>query len=441
MFDPSFIHLICAFLLALNVAAPLFVIWRFNVTKGKITVDHVLLFSLGYLFYWIIPAAFGFTDYVSRYKSGANWYSYFDKINNDKLVIYLLLCFLFYAAFAAGSLIKRCRSIHLPFEGIKFDKRYLNIFLVAGIVAGLFFAYPLRHHFFTGYKVAPLLAATGPFTAITIFMLSLALLYTTRSHDEPSRFTLLRAAVFNRYFLTYAVFASLLVSLGGRSILIASILMLFVFYTVYIRPVRMTLLLLVFVLIIVGSHLIIIFRTGAPVFTSFFGSEDSADIFLQLFSDTVNISYSLFQFLYDYSLPLLKFPEMIISGLFSLIPSFILPSKDLLMKHPADIGYEVFSPQGGVHSFVYLVINFGVFGTVMFLFSFSFLLREMKMRQSYVWRTSYILISGWLAISIFRDFQTSLLKMMLEFSVLEPFIIALSCAFLTKISERRTERT
>ncbi|GER94634.1 hypothetical protein A45J_2398 [hot springs metagenome] len=41
------------------------------------------------------------------------------------------------------------------------------------------------------------------------------------------------------------------------------------------------------------------------------------------------------------------------------------------------------------------------------------------------------MISGWMAISLFRDFEITLVKLILEFSIIVPILIALSSHILS----------
>ena len=46
-------------LMVLNIAVPLWVIQRFCVTRNGVEFNHILMFSLGFLFYWMVPIVVG----------------------------------------------------------------------------------------------------------------------------------------------------------------------------------------------------------------------------------------------------------------------------------------------------------------------------------------------------------------------------------------------
>jgi hypothetical protein len=79
------------------------------------------------------------------------------------------------------------------------------------------------------------------------------------------------------------------------------------------------------------------------------------------------------------------------------------------------------------------MINFGVLGSLVAVFVFGMFLSFLKARgNSVLWKTMYLMISGWLTFSFWRDgFATSIVKLITEFSILIPALIVISLHFLT----------
>jgi len=78
-----------------------------------------------------------------------------------------------------------------------------------------------------------------------------------------------------------------------------------------------------------------------------------------------------------------------------------------------------------MHAFVSLMVDFGMIGSMVFLFCVSWLLRRMKQEPLVPYGAMYSLTSGWLALLFFRDVQQTLIKAILEFSILVPLVIVL----------------
>ena len=83
-----------------------------------------------------------------------------------------------------------------------------------------------------------------------------------------------------------------------------------------------------------------------------------------LMSDTLNISYSIWDYLYNYDISYVNYPINILSHIIGLIPSFIFPSKNEYYIYYSDIGYYVLNLQGTTSSFVSIMINFGLIRTI-----------------------------------------------------------------------------
>ncbi len=82
-------------------------------------------------------------------------------------------------------------------------------------------------------------------------------------------------------------------------------------------------------------------------------------------------------------------------------------------------------PLGGLNSFVSFDLNFGVGGSAIFLFLWPIPFRYLKSRPTNtLFATMYVMSSGWLAFTFFRDpFSISLVKAILQDSILMPALV------------------
>lgn len=442
MSSSIFMQWLFYFLLLCNVIIPMYVVMRYCVYRSGIIVDHIFLFSCGFVFYFILPFFLGIVDYYDIYFP---WHSFFGPIKADKLIAYMFCCLVFYISYISGTafyekIIKK-NNLDSTKREYYFDKKLLNIPLLISAIAAVCFAFPLRDYFFSGHRMSPLFVENGQFTAATILLLSLAFMYSTKVYEEHEGSCGFWRTILNQFSLVYLIFLILLISLGGRLVLISTVLMLLVFFSVYFHRIKIRSLLLIVFAIIMTSHLIMILRIEnfeTLSFTQFYAPKDIA---LRLFSENFNVSLSLLDFLSKYDFPLIRFPHTLLSSFVSIIPSFIFPSKNLLIVLPHELGYEYVAPAGGVNSFISLMINFGILGTVLFLFFFSFFLCWIKNKSTPLHQTMYIMISGWLAMSFFRAFEMTAVKMILEFSILVPITLTVLCSMINKMDIMRLKNT
>ena len=425
--------IIIYFLILCCFMVPIVTVIRLCRTKNGIEVDHIFLFSCGFIFYWIIPIALGNTHYFRFYEGSYQlWESIFNNISDNTWVAYFLSCLVFYISFIAGDLLSRRIWKVTINKKYQFNKRLLNLFLIIGIALGLFYAYPMSQYFFIGYRKSTQIPALGGLVCATILLLSLAIIYSAKVYEEFNSQLTFGKTIFNHFVLFYLLFAILLLSMGGRVIVISSMLMPIVFYSVYFKPIRVRYVIAVFSLIIIFSYFILLFRASQlDDLINFTPYYNLRSIFYHLFSENFNVSFSLIDFLNKYDFPALRFPIGLVSGLVTLIPLIILPAKTNFIVRWHE--YSILSPQGGMNSFVSLLISFGFIGSMVFLFLLSFGLGRLKKNRILPYSAIYIMVCGWLGALFFRDLEQTLIKEILQFSILEPVFITMICF---KISER-----
>ena len=165
-----------------------------------------------------------------------------------------------------------------------------------------------------------------------------------------------------------------------------------------------------------------VFRTGAKYWNY---SNYSIDrMFTQLISDPYNISYSLFDYLSKYEIPYVNLPSSLLSNIIGLIPSYIFPSKSKYYIDYQALGYEFVIEEGTTSTFISLLINFGLVGAIIFLFCISYFMCWMRKQNEQPYITIYVMTCGWIGFQFFRVFETTMIKHILQSSILVPIIIA-----------------
>lgn len=418
-------------LVVCNLVIPGFIIATSCVSRRGVEFNHILLFSVGFIVYWILPMAVGLGRPFESASSLKVWYEIFDAIPVPVLVTYLLISLGAYLCFYFGSLVgaKMFPGDGFRWDGLFFDARLLNVYLIAGVVVAAAFSVALRDELFKGYTgtIYEEFGLRGSFTAATLLLLSLAFLYACKLEQKYGRSIGLSKVTLNRFCLAYFIGAALVASMGGRLYFISSIVMLAVYRSVYFERIGMgASALLVLVLGVVTGALGVI-RQGVNITAN--------DVVFNLMAEPVFTSFSLIAFLREGSFEVINWPRFLMSGFVNIIPTIIYPSKGAIILSPEDYGYTVDSPGGALNSFVSFIVNFGIMGTLAALFLLSVFLSVLKGKgkgKGVLFKTMYVMISGWLPITFFRDaFSISIVKAIFQFSILMPFLVVVSLHFVS----------
>jgi hypothetical protein len=412
------------FLIFCNLIIPAIFVSRNCLSKNGVEVDHNLLFSVGFIFYCVTPVILGLIGFERNARIFSPWYEIFNQLSNFDLVLYLLICLLFYVAFVFGDLIGKSIVLKRSLERVPFDERLLHVFWFMGIVLAGIYSYKLWDVFFTGYSKGGWHFGKGTFTAISVYLLVLALIYSVKKQERLGASSGFFRSIINKYFALYLVVSILLMSLGGRMWFVSTVLMLIVYRTVYFKRIKY----------ITFASIIIFFAILAPMFAHIrTGKEIGVDDLTNIayvknmgnifFSDSMFISAGLFDFIKNNTMPIVSFPKYLISRFLNIIPSFLWPLKAGFILHPAHDGYSFFSVYGALHPFIATITNFGAIGGIIVPFSLSACLGFLKKDKRYLSKVMYILITGWIALIFFRDFNNAIIKLIIEFSIVIPIFI------------------
>lgn len=373
---------------------------------GRVIIDHVALFSLGFIFYWVIPIAAGFL--ISADDMPTTWAVLFDTQWTGP---YLGVIITIYAAFVAGD-----QFGIRAFRKQRLHPKRLSPQMLGVLSSGVFLV-------FLAEIAAHRVALFAPYTTdlsgqiargnVTAWVVLLGSLVFLRISSYP-RFTML--------ILPFTAGALFLVVVGSRLYVASFILMFAAFRSLYIRP------FLKKQVAIAGLFVVALFGTVGALRVN----SSIADAGVNVLLEPVLTGISLVYFLrYDH-MAWVAVPKYLVSDFCNLIPSAIFPGKASLIKAP-----DFFSPLGALHSFVSFNFNFGLIGTAVFMFLLPIGLRWIKARDgSPLYRTMYVMLSGWLAFTFFRDpFSVSIVKTMVQHSILLPTAIV-AVVRLTEIATR-----
>jgi hypothetical protein len=416
-------------LLLCNVLTVMFCVWRLAVRQRMMRIDHVVLFSAGFVGYWLLPIAVGSIGYLRDTPEMAPWFRMYDEVPTGKIAVYLALCLLTYLAFVLGDVAcakVASRPIRQRYLW-EFSPNLLNLFFIPALAIATAFAVSLRGELFVGYQgsIYEDFGWRGSFTAATLALLGLAVIYVVKREQREGTAPSVRSVIGNRYTMAYLVFGALLVSMGARLYFATSLLMYLVYRSVFYRRIAVSRVLALTVVMAVLVGVVGVIRLG--------GSTSATRLVINLFSEFLYTSFSLINFLQTGVFELVNVPKFLVSDFVNLIPTVLLPGKAALLMDPNDYGYSVYTPLGALHSFFSFTINFGVIGTLPVMFGLGFGLRWLQINGHLVLlRVLYVMLSSWLAFTFFRDpFTTSIVKNMFEFSILVPTLVIVAMHVIT----------
>ncbi len=427
---------VVAVLYLLNILVPIWLARRSCIRPGGIEINHVLMFTFGYLFYWILPMGIGIFRVAADEPVLRLWFLLFDAISVPNLILYFLVTLGCYLSFWGGSEWVR-RRLPEPqrrnprYRRLFFYKNTLNIPLVIGSVLAATYAFLLRGELFTGYT-NPLLTPTespgrSAFTGVSVSLLSVAIIYAAKLDERVEGEGRFRALLRNHFFVVYFLVAVLVLSLGGRLYFVSSLIMLLVYRTTYFRRIPVRWMVLIGLIGVAFAGVAGVVRQGQSL--------AAGQGLINLATEPIFVGVSHLHFLQANSFEVIKFPIFLLGYFINLVPTAFLPDKAAYLPDPSVYGYEIFTPLGGVSSFFSFMVNFGVLGTFAALFGVGAGLAYLRGRdRTLLYRVIYVMLTGWLGLTFFRDpFSISVVKSMFEFSIAEPILLVLALQVLSTI--------
>lgn len=402
------------------ILVPVGVVVRYCFGPEGISFDPALTFSLGFIVYWIFPLALGVSGAFASQTGMDIWYGLLRRADSRTLVAFATVSLAAYLSFIAGFVRRRPAEPVQYAAPIEFAPGLLTPLFGALIIAAVGLGIMLRDRFFHGYRTTLVIGnggVHGSFVAVSIALFALAMLRLSgRALRRP--IDLARYIRRDGFFLTYFVVAGLALSLGGRLYMISSLLMLAAYRSAFEHPIR-------YRTFLIGGILSALF-TGVMGVVRLGGAVNPDTVLFNLAAEPMFTSFSLVNFLADGHFGLIRAPIFLASDFANLIPTVVFPAKEKLLLNPSDAGFQVFAPLGALNSFFSFMINFGAVGTVVALYALGAGLRHLRARSgSAVARTSYSMLTGWLAFTFFRDpFAVSVVKNMFEFSLALPMLFA-----------------
>src|SRR2546423_5478502 len=188
-------------------------------TRLGIVLNPVLTFSLGFLFYWVVPLVLGASRLFMDQPGMAQWYNVFDRVRPAARLAFTLFSVASYLAFVSGYNMGVIRGQGLRRRvprAVPAALLWPTNFPV--IVFALALAWLLRANLFRGYLTGAIYAGAGlqgSFAATSVAMCAIFLLALASNHARTG-LRLKEHQATKAFLLWFVVSAVLVLSLGGR---------------------------------------------------------------------------------------------------------------------------------------------------------------------------------------------------------------------------------
>ncbi|WP_111644700.1 O-antigen polymerase [Paranoxybacillus vitaminiphilus] len=415
-------------LLLINLLLCFYILIKKYLLVKKVKLDHVFLFIIGFIFYWLLPIAIGENNLFHHYPMMNTWYNYYQNISEENKVYYLLTCsavivtFLISDYLCNKSLIKNLKYYKSKTE-LYVSRKILSFFLYFTFLIYVLYLLKIKDKLFTGYTLEYSIDDRGFLIGLSYVILAICFIYTTKN-DLDKNFinrSLGLKIFYNKYFFIYFISSLFILSLGTRLYFISSVFMLLSYITTYHSGLSKGKLFFSIIVLILFMSIVGILRFGSTEFSF----ENIMYVFL---GESLYTGFSLLSFIALDFLSIINLPTSLFSQFINLIPTFLLPNKLEYIIDFNDMGYHIYAPLGALNSFVSLNINFGILGTICFIIVFVILLNIVKNlgQLNSFYRVIYVFINGAIPFSFFRDpFSISIVKLIFQYSLLLPVILVL----------------
>lgn len=157
-------------------------------------------------------------------------------------------------------------------------------------------------------------------------------------------------------------------------------------------------------------------------------------ILQSIFMEPGYVGMTLISHLIRNEFSFIEFPIPLLSNVIGMIPSILFPDKFKYIQAVAEMGKPISVFQGTTHNYVELMVNFGLIGSMIFMFLLSLSLNFLKRNESL--SGIYIAICSFLPFFFFRDLPNTLIKYIFEFTIILSILLYYSNFIIIKIKNK-----
>ncbi|EKR00468.1 hypothetical protein [Leptospira borgpetersenii] len=414
------------------IALLLLYILKINIKEWKLIIDYNFLLISGFIYYWYLPLIpYEIGDRKNVVLSMDVIESY-ELVNLEAKILYLVTSLLLILSFVLGEIIFKKKSHKWDFLKSKYDfsKTPIHLFFYGLVIFGIISLKYMLPVLFRGYSAVPEWPLQrGWFISVNVSLIVLFCIYASSRadfYDISRKRKDMISIFFSQYLIVSLLFGFLMYSTGNRGYFTLSIISVILVLQKVLKGFQL-----------ISSVVVII---GLSVLNAIWGlirvkyDVTFFKIAQNFLMEPGYVGMTLISFLNKNELHLIEFPIPLLSNVIGMIPSILFPEKFKYIQAIAEMGKPISVFQGTTHNYVELMVNFGLIGSMIFMFLLSLTLNFLKRNESL--SGIYIAICSFLPFFFFRDFPNTLIKYILEFTVIQSVLLYNSGLIIQKIKNR-----
>jgi len=385
---------------------------KYKRKDGKLIIDHVVLLFFGFLFYVYLPFIVFSLDIFQNYGQ-REAYQNLDSLDIKRFLVIFFGIIVVVCVSDLRSRNIKVKPTRLGIPNITTMATILLFFLVVTLPA----LYNMLPSFFSQYDSSQWVRGSrGPFISFIVISITMSSMYLSGQY----KFKPLNIFTFIAFLYSF-----LNLTTGNRGFFISLLISIVVVISQKNLGIKYKNIIVVFMIGVVFSGVIAGLRSNQLDISL-------ASILYQVTAEGSNVATSLTLYLAKHNEQLIDFPFSLLRQFINMIPSIFFPSKfDLLVLDQRATYYLAAS-----HFYVLLTVNFGIIGAYIFMYYLVHVLHLMKEKFRFV--GIYPALCAHIPFMFFRDFELTIVKFMLEFTLLFSVIILLIGNTIKHINNKRT---
>ncbi|EMJ93047.1 putative membrane protein [Leptospira kirschneri str. JB] len=411
----------------------LFII-KFNIRELRLEIDHNFLIGLGFIYYWYLP----FIAYEINGLEQPLFANYdfvlesYERVSYKAKVWYLITSLLLILSFVLGEIIFKKKFHKWDFLKSKYDfsKTPIHLFFYGLVIFGIISLKYMLPVLFRGYSaVSEWPLQRGWFISVNVSLIVLFCIHASSRvdfYDISGNWKDKFKIFFNQYLIVSFLFGFLMYSTGNRGYLMLSVISILLVLQKVSKGFP-----------IIPSIFVISFLGILNAIWGHIRAQNSVTFFKVLqaiFMEPGYVGMTLISHLIRNEFSFIEFPIPLLGNIIGMIPSIIFPEKFKYIQAVTEMGKPISGFQGTTHNYVELMANFGLIGSMIFMFLLSLSLNFLKKNESL--SGIYIAICSFLPFFFFRDLPNTLIKYIFEFTIILSVLLYYSNFIIIKIKNK-----
>ncbi|EQA69887.1 O-antigen polysaccharide polymerase Wzy [Leptospira noguchii] len=412
----------------------LLLIIKFNIKGSKLEIDHNFLIILGFIYYWYLPFIAYETNNLEQ-SLLANYdfvLKFYERVSYEAKVWYLITSVLLILSFLLGEIIfrKQSHKWNLLKKQYNFSKTPIQLFFYGLVLFGIIslkYMFPVLFRGYSAISEWPL--QRGWFISVNVSLIVLFCIHASSRvdlYDISGKWKDRVRIFFNQYLIISILFGFLMYSTGNRGYLTLSVISIILILQKVLKGFRLIPILLIICILAVFNSAWGHIRAQNPV--TFF------KIIQSFFMEPGYVGMTLISHLIRNEFSFIEFPIPLLGNIIGIIPSIIFPEKFKYIQAITEMGKSISVFQGTTHNYVELMANFGLIGSMIFMFLLSLGLNFLKRNESL--SGIYIAICSFLPFFFFRDLPNTLIKYIFEFTIILSILLYYSNFIIIRIKNK-----